>query len=232
MFDMPIPPPERLPASPGTGPEGPFRRGAENLSTGLIRPRHLRAADPMRDDVPEPPAAEPAPATPPAEAEPAEDWETRFKYLLADFENFRRRSERDREAAGRQTRGALLRELLPILEAFRAARSSWEALPARDPVRTGLEILDREWATFLKHEGVESVAKVGDPFRASEQEAVGEMPTREGVAEGAVAEIVQQGYRFYGGLLRPAKVFVARVPSPVGGDSPPEDRPPAPGEGP
>jgi len=146
---------------------------------------------------------------PPA-PEPTEDWATRYKYLFADFENFRRRSERDRESISRQARAGMLRELLPILEAFRAAREAVASLPAEDPVRRGMELLDREWTTFLKHEGVEPVAKVGAPFRADEAEAVGEAPARDGAPDGSVAEVVQQGYRFFGGLLRTAKVLVAR----------------------
>ncbi len=155
------------------------------------------------------PAAEPGPPAVEA-APPVEDWATRYKYLLADFENFRRRAERDRESITRQARGAMLRELLPILEAFRTARDAMNSRPADDPVRRGLELLDKEWSTFLRHEGVEPVAKVGAPFRADEAEAVGEAPVPSGRAPGTVVEIVQQGYRFFGGLLRPAKVVVAR----------------------
>jgi molecular chaperone GrpE len=148
-------------------------------------------------------------------APPAEDWATRYKYLLADFENYRRRSERDREFITRQSRAGMLRELLPILEAFRTAREALNHLPASDPVRKGLEILDREWMTFLKHEGVQPVATLGHPFRADEAEAVGDTLADEQHPDGTVAEIVQQGYRFFGGLLRPAKVVVARAPPPV-----------------
>jgi molecular chaperone GrpE len=167
---------------------------------------------------PETPQAPPAAAeSPPASAE---DWATRYRYLLADFENYRRRTEREREGISRQARGGLIRELLPILEAFRSARDAVQKLPAEDPVRHGLDLLDREWATFLKHEGVTPIAEVGQPFRADEQEAVGEAPASEGTPSGTVAEVVQQGYRFYGGVLRPAKVVVARagppVPAPVG----------------
>jgi len=164
----------------------------------------------MSDDVPVPAAPESAAATAAPAAPPGEDWESRYRYLLADFENFRRRAERDRESISRQARGAMLRELLPILEAFRAARTAVERLPAGDPVRAGLDLLDREWATFLKHEGVEPVARRGEPFRATDAEAVGEAPAADDLPDGSVAEIVQQGYRFYGGLLRPAKVVVAR----------------------
>jgi len=174
----------------------------------------------MPDEVPEAPATEPrlpsAPDVPAAVAEPPEDWATRYKYLLADFENFRRRTERSREAITRQARAGLVRELLPIFEAFRAARAAVASLPSGDPVRHGLELLDREWSTFLKHEGVEPIAIVGEPFRADEEEAVGETAPSSGVPEGRVAEIVQQGYRFYGGVLRPAKVVVARAPSESG----------------
>jgi molecular chaperone GrpE len=144
---------------------------------------------------------------------PPEDWATRYKYLLADFDNFRRRVERDRESISRQARAALVRELLPIIEAFRAARDSLAHMPVSDPVRKGLDLLDHEWTTFLKREGVEPVASVGRPFRADEAEAIGETIPAANIPEGSVAEVVQQGYRFFGGLLRPAKVIVARAHS-------------------
>ena len=148
---------------------------------------------------------------PPGGAPPAEDWATRYKYLLADFDNFRRRVERDRESISRQARAGLVRELLPIIEAFRVARESFAHLPASDPMRKGLDLLDHEWTTFLKREGVEPVAATGRPFRADEAEAVGEVAADDPHPDGTIAEVVQQGYRFFGGLLRPAKVIVARA---------------------
>lgn len=149
-------------------------------------------------------------------APPPEDWGTRYKYLLADFENYRRRAERDREGVTRQARGAMLRELLPIAEAFRAAREAMAKLPPDDPVRRGMDLLDREWSTFLRHEGVEAVAAVGRPFHPDEAEAVGETAVPDGTPDGCVVEVVQQGYRFFGGLLRPAKVIVGRRASAPG----------------
>ena len=107
------------------------------------------------------------------------------------------------------------RELLPIIEAFRVAHEAFAHLPPSDPTRKGLDLLDHEWTKFLKHEGVEAVATVGRPFLADEAEAVGEVPASDRHPEGTVAEVVQQGYRFFGGLLRPAKVIVARAPPPT-----------------
>ena len=172
----------------------------------------------MPDDTTEAPPnhrveGEGAPAKGPPE-EPTvapEDWATRYKYLLADFDNFRRRVDRDRESISRQARAGLVRELLPIIEAFRVAHESFARLPASDPTRKGLDLLDHEWSKFLKHEGVEPVALLGQPFRAEEAEAVGEAPADSAHPDGSIAEVVQQGYRFFGGLLRPAKVIVARA---------------------
>jgi len=166
-------------------------------------------------DAPTATRAEPEePTKTPAAPVPAEDWATRYKYLLADFDNFRRRVDRDRESISRQARAGLVRELLPIIEAFRVAREGFARLPPSDPMRTGLDLLDHEWSKFLKHEGVEPVATAGGPFRAEEAEAVGEVPASDAHPEGSVAEVVQQGYRFFGGLLRPAKVIVARAHPP------------------
>jgi molecular chaperone GrpE len=183
----------------------------------------------MPDDTTEVPTpAPPSTGAKPADEEApgaAEDWATRYKYLLADFDNFRRRVERDRESISRQARAGLVRELLPIIEAFRVARSSFAHLPASDPTRKGLDILDHEWTTFLKHEGVEPVAQVGRAFRPEEAEAVGELPADEKHPAGTVTEVVQQGYRFYGGLLRPAKVVVARAASPTAPEEPDKPEP-------
>jgi molecular chaperone GrpE len=151
-----------------------------------------------------------APAPPPPEPSEPTDWETRFKYLLADFDNFRRRTERDRTGIRIEAEAALLRRLIPLVEGFQTAETAGKSLPASDPLRRGLELLGRELDAVLKSVAFAPVARVGEPFRPEEHEAVGEATDSKDVADGEVAEIVQQGYRFQGGLLRPAKVLVAR----------------------
>lgn len=156
--------------------------------------------------------AKPAAALPPP---PTEDWATQYKYLLADFENFRKRTERERETSHARLRGTLLKGLLPIYEAFERARETALAPgTSSEALRRGLDLLAVEWQRFLAAEGVAPVATVGQPFAPEEEEAVGEVTANEGTPAGTVAEIVQQGYRFRGGLLRPAKVVVTRSPSP------------------
>jgi molecular chaperone GrpE len=174
-----------------------------------------------------PPEREPsAPAAAPvAEVSPSDDLELRFKYLFADFENFRRRSERDREQARREGRVGVLRHLLPLLEASERATEAARTLAPTHPLRTGLDLLAREWEALQKAEHLAPVARVADPFRSEEHEAVAEVVPPPHTADGAVVEIIQQGYRCDAGLIRAAKVVVARVPPPGPQTEPAETAP-------
>lgn len=153
--------------------------------------------------------AEPAAPTP-----APVDWETRFKYLLADFENYRRRTDRDGEAALVRGAARVLSAVIPLYEGFEKAREAVSHLPRTDPVRRGLDLLEDEWKSLLTREGVATLARVGEPFRADVHEAVADAPPKTGAPDGTVAEVVQQGYKFKGGLLRTAKVVVSRRPPP------------------
>jgi molecular chaperone GrpE len=166
-------------------------------------------------DTPAESAGPPETPAPPVAGEPSgSDWETRFRYLLADFENYRKRAERDRDSVRLRAEADVLRTLLPIQDSFDRAREFVRGAPHSDPVRTGMELLGREWDGFLKRAGIEPVAQVGSRFSADEHEVVGQAEPGSGHAPGTVVEVIQQGYRFRGGLLRPAKVLIARPPSP------------------
>ncbi|MCI4364343.1 MAG: nucleotide exchange factor GrpE, partial [Thermoplasmata archaeon] len=155
---------------------------------------------------PEPsPPAEPVPEIP---AEP--DWATSYKYLLAEFDNYRKRVERERDQRGRDARALLLRDLLPLYEGLSKASESIRSLPSTDPLRRGLELLHKEWERFLDKEEVAAVARVGELFRPEVMEAMGETPTTTPKADGTVAEVVLQGYLVGTRLLRPARVIVAK----------------------
>lgn len=165
------------------------------------------------EDLDDVPISSPSDAAPPAEAgkPPEEDWATRYRYLLAEFDNYRKRVEREREQVRREHRAGVLRELLPLTDAFGHAQDAAKRRPSEDPLRRGLELLVREWERFLSTQQVSPVARPGETFRPEEEEAVAEMPADRDHPDGTVVEVVQQGYRSAGGLLRAAKVIVARA---------------------
>jgi molecular chaperone GrpE len=161
-----------------------------------------------------PTGSAPVPAAPPApEPEPELDWPTRYKYLLADFENFRRRADREREGARQTARAELVRSLLPLFEASERAEEAVGHLEPSDPIRTGVELLARSWRSFFEGQRVTSVARPGARFESDSHEAVAEAAPSARHPPGTISEVVQQGYRMGPMLLRPAKVVVVRVPA-------------------
>ena len=174
----------------------------------------MTEADPKAAPPTDEPARPVAPPAPAPEKPVEEEWDVRYKYLLAEFDNFRKRIERERERVRQEARGLLLRELLPLYESFERAHEASTRLAPNHPFRQGLDLVRQEWERFLVAQRIEPVAKTGEPFRAEEHEAVGDVPAGPAQVPGTIAEIVQQGYRSAVGLLRPAKVLVIRPKDP------------------
>ena len=133
--------------------------------------------------------------------------------LLAEFDNYRKRVERERAEAERRGVAQLMVRLLPLLDDFDRAR---EALSRKEGGidREGLLIIVRRLAENLEREGLVMIeASPGTEFDPQVHEAVLTIPTAE-VPEGSVAEVLEKGYQYGDRLLRPARVAVARSPEP------------------
>lgn len=177
------------------------------------------------------PSTEPSPPSPEAAGEPgprerieeALDAKTREaaehydRYLraLADFENYKRRVQREREEWTRLAYEQLLRELLPVLDNFDRAL---QAEPTPDQFRgfvTGIELIHRELLKVLERIGVTPFSAVGEPFDPQRHEAVMRVETTE-VPHQTVVEETERGYLLNGRVLRPARVKVAVHPDTAG----------------
>ena len=124
----------------------------------------------------------------------------------ADFENFRKRVERDRQAAGVEAVAALLKDLVPTLDNLDRAL---EAPADADALRQGVEMIRRGLLAMLESRGVVVEDPLGQPFDPSRHQALSHEPAP-GHAEGTVIEVYQKGYSFRDRLLRPALVKVAK----------------------
>ncbi len=137
----------------------------------------------------------------------------------AEFENYRKRTLRDRDEARVLALTEMSKELLPVLD---AAEKGLAALSAetRDPklagYRQGYELLLRNMHNVLEKFGVKELPAVGEKFDPSVHEAVITEATDEH-EEGRVLEEYRKGYTISDRLLRPAQVKVA-VPTPVDSD--------------
>ncbi len=153
--------------------------------------------------------------TPPASLEPTGDVDLRaelqsehqrYLRMRADFENYRRRVERDRDVAARQGRRDLLMALVDLADGFDRALAHIGDSP--DSVAAGLDGMRRRLSSLLEAEGVRSFESVGRPFDPTRHEAVATV--RDGGDEpGTVVDETGHGYMWNDELLRPARVRVA-----------------------
>ena len=133
----------------------------------------------------------------------------RIVRLTADFDNFRKRAQREKDEARQFANQGLLEKLLPVLDNFEMALT---AVKDADPsVRDGVQMILDQLLGVLKESGVEPVDATGKPFDPNLHEALSQEETTE-VEEGTVGQQVQRGYKLNDRLVRPARVVVAKAP--------------------
>lgn len=147
-----------------------------------------------------------------ARAREAVEAQDRYLRTLADFENFRRRTGREREDWRRQAQEALLREILPALDNFDRALTTPPAPGADSAFRTGVELIHRDFLAALERLGVRPFVAVGQPFDPTRHEAVSRVERADLDDNTVVAEPLR-GYLFQERVLRPAQVVVAVHPA-------------------
>lgn len=138
--------------------------------------------------------------------------EDRLLRLTAEYDNFRKRSQREKEEARRFANQHLLEKQLPILDNFEMALTA--AKDADPVIRDGVQMIYDQFLSVLKDAGVEEIDAVGETFDPNLHEAISQQETTE-VEKGAVVQQVQRGYKLNDRLVRPARVVVATTPESV-----------------
>jgi len=135
----------------------------------------------------------------------------------AEFENYRRRVERDREAVAADAEAATLRLLLGTVDNLERALAA--AGGPESALRAGVELTHRELVALLDSMGVVALSPLGERFDPALHQAIVHEPAP-GFEEGTVAEVYRKGYRYKDRLLRPALVRVASArKEPDGGEA-------------
>lgn len=128
--------------------------------------------------------------------------------LAAEFDNYRKRSIKERNEAGERAQAALVARLVDALDDLHRAVSSDPATTPVDALRVAINAVDQKVWKELQAAGLERLDPVGAPFDPTSQEAVGIQPAPTPEQDQLVAATFQTGYRFKGVLVRPARVQV------------------------
>ncbi|MGI6144677.1 MAG: nucleotide exchange factor GrpE [Clostridia bacterium] len=128
----------------------------------------------------------------------------------ADFDNYRKRVQKEKEEWFQYACQGLVEKLLPVLDNFeRALLSVNELNEETKNVLSGIKMIEKQFREILQKEGLEPIEAVGASFDPLIHEAVMQVPAEEGVADNQIVEEVLKGYLFKGKLLRASMVKVA-----------------------
>ncbi|MFY9801875.1 MAG: nucleotide exchange factor GrpE [Candidatus Acidiferrales bacterium] len=128
----------------------------------------------------------------------------------ADFENYRKRVEKERQQERHRGAELLIEQLLPVLDAFDRALVGHDD-PANADYRKGFEMIRGQLWSALAKQGLERIQSVGKEFDPHLHHAIESVETADH-AEGVVVGEMQPGYSFHGRVLRPAMVRVSSAP--------------------
>ncbi|MFM9027744.1 MAG: nucleotide exchange factor GrpE [Bacteroidota bacterium] len=148
-----------------------------------------------------------------AEAEPVASLEVqlteandRYLRLFAEFDNYKKRMERDRKDSIRMANQDLLLAILPVVDDFdRAIKSITEQ---KSPLADGVQLIYQKIYSILEARGVKAIDAVGKPFDTNFHEAIAQIPAPSDSQKNMVIEEVTKGYYLHDRVLRFSKVVV------------------------
>ena len=146
-----------------------------------------------------------------AEAEALRDqYLADLKRVAADFDNYRKRVTREREALVARAHAGLVEAILPVLDDLGRALEA-AGLHEEAKLEDGVRLVHRQLSDVLAREGLQTIPTDG-PFDPHVHEALAAIPSS--AEEGTILEVVQPGYLLGDRVLRPARVFVAAATTP------------------
>jgi molecular chaperone GrpE len=122
----------------------------------------------------------------------------------ADFINYKRRAEQEKEEIGNFANSVLMLKLLPILDDWERALASIPDELAKLSWVDGVRLIERKFRGILEAEGLSPIKALGEPFDPNLHEAAMQGKGKEGI----VVEELQKGYKFHDRVIRPSKVVV------------------------
>ncbi|MBR5736154.1 MAG: nucleotide exchange factor GrpE [Bacteroidales bacterium] len=174
---------------------------------------------PQNEEVKEEAAQQEEPAEEPAEEQPAsgeieelkgklDEASDRYLRLAAEFDNYRRRSAKERMDLISLANENLVKELLPIIDDFERALAAMKDSDDAASAKEGTELIYNKMVAFLKKNGVSEIDALGKEFDTDFHEAVAQFPVDDKKKKDKVIDVTQKGYTMGEKVIRYAKVVI------------------------
>ena len=135
------------------------------------------------------------------------EWKDRYLRLTAEYDNYRKRTLKEREELVRTAGEGMIKDILTVVDDFERALLALEKLSDTAGF-DGVTLIYDKFMAMLKSKGVAVINRVGEPFDTDFEEAITKFPAPTPEQKGTVIDVVQKGYLLNGKVIRYAKVVV------------------------
>ncbi len=130
--------------------------------------------------------------------------------LYSDFDNFRKRTIKEKADIISTANGALMLDLIGTLDDFERAIVNNENIEDAAGLREGFKLIYNKFSATLKNKGLEAIECKGEVFNADMHEAITNIPVQDPADKGKIVDVIERGYNLRGKSLRYAKVIVGQ----------------------
>lgn len=134
----------------------------------------------------------------------------KFMRLLAEFDNFKKRSAKERIELYKTAGQEIIKELLPVLDDFHRADKAFIADNNAENYANGVKLIQEKLQRTLQNKGLKMIESIGFDFNIEQHEAIAEVPATSDAQKGKVLDEVESGYTLNDSIIRYAKVVVGK----------------------
>jgi len=128
--------------------------------------------------------------------------------LQAEFDNYRKRTMKERMELLKTANESLLVSILPVVDDFDRANQTLDAVEEENPVKEGVKLIYNKFQDFLKQNGIKEIEAIGKDFDTDLHEAITKIPAPTEDLAGKIVDVVQKGYYLNEKVIRFAKVVI------------------------
>jgi len=136
------------------------------------------------------------------------EMQDKYIRLSAEFDNYRRRTLREKMELSKYAAEDLFRKIIPLMDDFDRALAHMETASDSTAIKDGISLIYNKFSEFLKQNGIKEIESMNIGFDVDLHEAIAKVPVQEDDKKGKVVDVVQKGYYIQDKVLRHSKVVV------------------------
>jgi molecular chaperone GrpE len=136
------------------------------------------------------------------------EMQDRYLRLSAEFDNFRKRTLREKMELAKYATEDILLKIIPVMDDFERALATMENAADCSAVKSGIDLIYCKFTDFLKQNGIREIESLNTAFNVDLHDAVANTPVEDESMKGKIVEVVKKGYYLQDKIIRHAKVVV------------------------